>query len=136
MTVGSEGSSLQPSASGVTFRSIPAAWAYIGRMSLDAGCIEGGGWIAVDLSVTKGMVGVGVLDQAGDDFLVQRSATTGNGTQTVFLRLDSFAAAGDLILRNWDGEFISEGVLRAVRVAVKDGSIPPACNQALTCTQH
>jgi hypothetical protein len=129
MTLGSEGASLQPGASGVAFRSAREPWAYIGRMPLLAGCIQGGGWVAADIRVTHGTAGVGVLNRKGDDFLVQRSAEIGDAVQTVFLRLDSFAAAGDVILRNWDESSSSEGVLQAVRIAAEDGQTPETCDR-------
>ena len=129
LTLGAAGASLQPSASGVAFRSLPDPWAYIGRMPLDAGCIPGGGWVAADIRVTQGAVGVGVLNRKGDDFLVQRAANNQDGIQTIFLRLDSFAAAGDLILRNWDGVSPSEGLIQAVRIAAEDGQSHAECNR-------
>ena len=122
MTRASEAAvSLEPSASGVAFRSTPDPWAYIGRMPLLAGCIQGGGWVAADVRVTHGTVGVGVLNRKGDDFLVRGSTAASDDIQTIFLRLDLFAAAGDLILQNWDEKSSSEGILQVVRIAAEDG---------------
>jgi hypothetical protein len=128
MTRASEAVLLQPSASGVAFRSLPQAWIYVGRMPLNAGCIDGGGWIAADIHVKQGKVGVGVLSRKGDDFVVIGSAAASDNVQTIFLRLDSFAAAGDLVLRNWDEKASSEGILEGVRIATEDEPTPAACD--------
>jgi hypothetical protein len=128
MTRGAPGASLQPSASGVAFHSASEPLSYIGRMPLDAECVRGGGWVAADIRVTHGTIGVGVLNQKGDDFLAQSSAAIGNTTQTISLRLDSFAATGDLVLRNWDEQSSSDGVLLAVRIASESGQTPSICD--------
>lgn len=127
MALGAEGASLQSSASGIAFRSLPDPWAYIGRMPLTAGCLEGGGWVAADIRVTRGIVGIGALNRSGDEFLVQRSAEAGDAVQTVVLPLDSFAAAGDLVLLNWNERSISEGILQRVRIASESGTTPAGC---------
>jgi hypothetical protein len=127
MTLASPGGSLQPTASGVAFRSAPEPWSYIGRMPLLAGCIEGGGWVAADIRVTRGTIGVGVLNRKGDAFLVSESVAFSDDIQTVFLPLDSFAAAGDLIVRNWDEKLSSEGVVQGARIASRGGQTPVAC---------
>ena len=120
--------SLEPSASGVIFRSAPDPWSYIGRMPLLAGCIPGGGWVAVDIRVTQGTVGLSVLDREGNEVLASAPAAARDNIQTVFLRLRSFAAAGDLVLRNWNKRSSSEGILQAVRIAAGDGPTPAACD--------
>ena len=131
MTLAAEGSELQLSTSEAKFRSLPQQWAYIGRLPLDGGCIQGGGWVAADIRVTRGSVGVGVLDRSGD-FLTSGSAKASDDVQTIFLPIDKFAATGDLILRNWDENSSSEGVLEAVRIAAKDGQTPTACDSGST----
>jgi hypothetical protein len=98
-------------------------------MPLEVGCIEGGGWLAADINVTRGIVGVGVLNRKGDDFLVRAPTSIGGEVQTVFLRLDSLASAGDLVLQNWDENSSSEGTLQSVRIAAEDLPTPPACTQ-------
>ena len=115
--LGAPGMSLQSSAAGVMFRSLPDPWSYIGRMPLDVWCIPGGGWVAADVRVTHGSVGVGVLNRKGDDFLVRAPAAIGDEVQTIFLRLNSFASAGDLVLQNWDENSSAEGILQSVRIA-------------------
>ena len=129
MMPGSEGASLQAGTPGVVFRSAPDPWAYIGRMPLDAGCIPGGGWVAADIRVRQGAVGLGVLNRKGDDFLVRAPTSIGDEVQTIFLRLDSLASAGDLVLQNWDENSSAEGTLQSVRIAAADVPIPPACTQ-------
>ena len=79
---------MRSTASGVAFRSLPDPWAYIGRMPLNAGCNAAGGWVAADIRVAHGAVGVGVLNRNGDDFLVQSAGEIVDGLQTIFLRLD------------------------------------------------
>jgi hypothetical protein len=128
MAPGSKGSSLQPSASGVVFHSAPDPWSYIGEIPLDVGCMEGGGWVATDIGVTHGIAGVGVLNRKGDDFVASTSVAATGHIQTVFLRLDSFAAAGDFVVRNWNEKTSSEGILQAVRIATPSGQTPKACN--------
>ena len=127
MAVGSEGASLEPSMSGIAFRSSPQPWAYVGRLPLDVGCITGGGWLAVDIRVTRGTAGVGVLNQKSDDFLVQRSAAVGDTNQTLFLPLQTFADAGDLIVRNWSEKSSSEGIVQAVRIVTENEKTFFAC---------
>jgi hypothetical protein len=121
--------SFAPSASGLAFRSAPVAWDYIGRMPLEVGCIEGGGWLAADINVTHGTVGLAVLNQKGDDFLASAAAASEDEAQTVFLRLDSFASAADLVLQNWDENSYAEGTLKSVRIAAENGPTPPSCAQ-------
>jgi hypothetical protein len=131
MTLGSRGASLLPNASGVEFRSAPDPWSYIGRMPLLAGCIQGGGWVAADVHVMHGTVGIGVLNRKGDDFLVSDTAIAGDTVQTVFLRVASFAAAGDLVVRNWDEPSSSEGTLKAIRIATENGELPAVCDAGI-----
>src|SRR6185437_10922547 len=113
--------------SGMAFRSTPQAWAYIGRMPINAKCVVGSGWVAADIRVARGTAGVGVLNKEGNAFLVQRSVTPDDATQTIFLPIDSFSNAGDFIVRNWADNSASEGVIRAVRIATESGARPPAC---------
>jgi hypothetical protein len=65
----------------------------------------------------------------GEPFVRDRhgSAASSENIQTVFLRLNSFAATGDLVLRNWMTSS-REGVLKAVRIAPENGSKPAACD--------
>ncbi len=128
MKRGSQGASLQQGASGLSFRSGREPSSDIGRMPLLVGCVKGGGWIAADIRVTRGTVGVRVLNRNGDRGIVQRSAEIGDAVQTVFLRLDSFADAGDFILENWDQSSASEGILQEVRIAAEDGLTPAECD--------
>lgn len=130
MTRASEAAQLlKASASGVAFRSAPKPWAYIGRMPLLAECTEGGGWVAADVRVTHGTVGIGVLNRNDNDFLAITSVATSNDIQTILLRIDSFTEAGDLILQNWDGSF-SEGLVHSVRIAAEGGQTPQPCGLA------
>ena len=96
-------------------------------MPLLAGCLAGGGWVAVDVLVTHGAIGIGVLNREGSGLLVGGSAASSENIQTVFLRLNSFAASGDLVLRNWMTSSTA-GVLKAVHIAAEDGSKPVACD--------
>jgi hypothetical protein len=118
---------LAPNASGVAFRSAPEPWSSIGQMPLLAGCLAGGGWVAVDVLVTHGVIGIVVLNREGGGLLVGGSAASSSNIQTVYLRLNSFAGTGDLVLRNWMRSS-TEGVLKAVRIAAEDGSKPAACD--------
>jgi hypothetical protein len=111
LSVGSPESLLRRSASGVEFRSPPLPWAHIGRLPLDVAGAEGGGWVAVDIRLMHGSVGVGVLNLVGDAFVASALVAPSDDVQKVFLRIDSFSAAGDFIVRNWDEESPSEGVL-------------------------
>ena len=66
------------------FRSLSDPWGSIGRMPLDAGCIPGGGWVATNVRVTQGSVGVGVLNRKGDDFLVRAPTASGAKSRPFF----------------------------------------------------
>lgn len=114
----------RPGTPGVAFRSPPDPWAYIARMPLLAGHAAGGGWVAADVRVTHGVVGVGVLNRKGEDFLVRGATVISDDIQTIFLRLESFAAASDFVLQNWGEKSSSEGILLEVRIAGEDGQIP------------
>jgi hypothetical protein len=120
----------QPSTQGVAFSSATKPWAPIGRMSLFAGCIEGGGWVVVDIRVTHGTVGIEVENVAGDGTLARTSVAPSNDVQTMFLRVDSFVAAGDFVVENWDNGSAAEGAVQAVRIAVDDGQPHAACDRA------
>ena len=120
--------SLQPTAAGVVFRSAPQPWAYIGRIPLHVDCMQGGGRVAADIRVIHGFVGVGVLNRKGDDFLASGSAASSDQVQTIVLPLNSFAAAGDLILRNWDQASSSDGVLESVRISAENGQTSKVCD--------
>lgn len=127
MVVAVQGASLQPIPHGLTFRSLSMPWSYIGQMPLRAECIRGGGWIAVDLRVTRGAIGIGVLNHKGDSFLTRVSVLPSEKTQTIVLPIASFGAAGDLTLQNWNQDSPSEGVLQAVRVASRDEVASASC---------
>jgi hypothetical protein len=130
----SEASSLEPAPSGVLFHSPPIPWAYIGRMPLEAACTEGGGWVAVNLRVTRGTIGVGVLNRRGDDFVASASVAPTEKVQTVYLRIESFAATSDLIVRNWEGQSSADGLIESVRIAAESGSPVEVCDSDPTRT--
>ena len=88
----------------------------------------GGGWVAADIRVTHGPSVVGVLNRKGDDFLVSGLAVNQENTQTIFLRLDSFAAAGDLILRNWDETPLRKGFFRQFGSPARRRPNPRSCD--------
>jgi hypothetical protein len=67
-----------------------------------------------------------VLNDKSDELLTSAPEAPSENVQTVFLPLDSFAAAGDLVERNWDQRSISEGVVQAVRIAARNGPTPAA----------
>jgi hypothetical protein len=119
---------LQQSADGVTFRSIPQPASYIGLLPLNIACIDAGGWIAADIRVTHGAVGVGVHNRTGDDFIALQSVPPDNAGRSTFLRLDSFADAGDLVVRNLADGF-SDGIVKAVRVIPEAGKTVSRCAQ-------
>ena len=76
-------------------------WSYVARMPLLVDSIHGGGWVAADIQVARGTVGVGVLNRKGDAFLTSGSAGATEKPQTILLWVDLFCSAGDLVLRNW-----------------------------------
>lgn len=132
MKVGAQGAVLQVRGDRVAFRSAPQAWSYIGEMPLHLGCMSGGGWIAVDIKVDHGTASAGVLYRGSQNFIVEHPVKTGRDSQTIFLRLNSFADAGDLIIRNWSDDSASGGVIRAIRITSQDGKPIQYCVQHST----
>ena len=122
MQVAYEGSSLSPNAIGVVARSAPVPWIYIARLPLHTDCevTDGQGWIGVDVRVIRGTIGIGVLNQAGDNFMVGKLLGPSKSFQTVFLRLASLNV-GDLIIRNGGENESSESVVRKVQL-IKSGT--------------
>ena len=82
---------------------------------------SGGGWISADIRVTHGNVELGVLNREGVEFVASSLVAASDDVQTVNLRLRSLAAAGDLVLRNWEERSSSQGVLQAVRIVAEHG---------------
>jgi hypothetical protein len=134
--LGSDAATLQPGKLAVGFRAAPKPWD-IARAPLNIQCDEGGGWIAVDIIVRSGKIILGILNHKGNQFITHISVEANDGHQTEFLPLDSFADAGDLLVRNAQDDSGAEGELQAIRVVVPQGKpTPPACPPAQPALEH
>ena len=69
----------------------------------------------------SGKVEVSVLDREGDGVITTISAAASPNFQNIVLPINSFAAAGDLVLKNGDKAAASEGVLESIRIAARNG---------------
>lgn len=125
MNLAYERSSLSPNDVGLVARSAPVPWAYIARLPLhiDCGVTDDQGWISVDVHVIRGTIGIGVLNQMGDDFIVRSFLTSSKDFQTIFLPLPSFKDAEDLIVQNGDENRASEGIFRKVQIIKAGGEM-------------
>jgi hypothetical protein len=108
-------------------RSQPMPWTYIGRLDLGASCVAGGGWVAVDLRVNSGAIGIGLLNRAGDNFLVRRFITPSKNFQSVYLPVESYREAGRFIVQNGETGVSSEVELRSVQLTKNEPDAPSDC---------
>jgi phosphoglycerol transferase len=81
----------------------PEPWAYSAEFSVDipAGR-EGPGFVRVEVLVTRGPIGIGVLNPAGTDFLSRVPVQESEEPQSVDLLVPDFRQMGRLVIQNWD----------------------------------
>lgn len=103
------------------------SWFGTARMSLDASCISGGGWVSIELYVVRGKVDVSVLDRRGDGVVAATSAVASPNVQNIVLPINSLSSTGDLVLRNADKTSAAEGILQTVQIAAR-GGVPADCH--------
>jgi hypothetical protein len=125
----SSASSIQHEGDRVIGRSPPIPWAYIGKLDLEAACIASGGWVAIDLRVNKGQIGVGVLNRGEDNFLVRRFIAPRDDVQSVYLPVESYHEAGGFIVQNGERAAESEVEIRSVKLARSESEAPALCSE-------
>ena len=81
----------------------PQPWSYAAEFSLGipAGR-EGPGFVRVDVLVTSGPIGVGLLNLAETDFLFRISLNASGEPQSIDLAVSDFRQLGRLVIQNWD----------------------------------
>ena len=81
----------------------PEPWAYSAEFSMDipAGR-EGPGFVRVEVLVTRGPIGIGVLNPAGTDFLFRVPVQESEEPQSVDIPVPDFRQMGRLVIQNWD----------------------------------
>jgi phosphoglycerol transferase len=81
----------------------PQPWSYAAELSLGipAGR-EGPGFIRVEILVTRGPIGIGILNPAATDFLFRIPLGESEERQSVDLPVAGFHQIGRLVIQNWD----------------------------------
>jgi hypothetical protein len=86
----------------------------------------------VELRGKNGQVGVGLLNRAGDKFLVRRWISPGESFQTVYLPVESYREAGGLIVQNGRTDGSSEIEIRSVKLINNNPEARAFCPPATT----
>lgn len=108
-------------------RSLPTPWAYIAGLDLGADCIGNGGWVRVELRGKNGQIGLGILNRAGDDFLVRRFIAPTEEFQSIYLPVEPYGQSGSLIVQNGETSVPSEVEIRSVKLGRSDADPPGLC---------
>ena len=93
----------------------PKPWAYSAEFSVDIPATrEGPGFVRVEVLVTSGPIGIGVLNLAGTDFLFRVPVRESEEPQSVDLLVPDFRQMGRLVIQNWDTHGTHSARLRSV----------------------
>jgi len=76
------------------------SWGYAAQFPLLNHSLKAPLWVLVHANVTGAPIGVGILNQEGDDFVARTSLNPGERTAT--LRVPRSASMGDLIVQSWN----------------------------------
>lgn len=114
------GSSVTRSDDGVTVQTGPARWGYAAEVQIAGLLPIGPGWLSVDLQVDRGIVGVGVPEKGGEQFLCERQfgdgATLPSLTMPVFIRIPDLSCAEAVIVRNAAVDGASKVLIRSMNI--------------------
>jgi hypothetical protein len=72
--------------------------------------------LIVELVVSRGVIGVGLLNVPGDNFLFRTSLAAEGAAQTVRIPIPTFSQVGRLIIQNWDSRGESNVELLSIRL--------------------
>lgn len=73
-------------------------------------------WVAVRLHVSKGQLGIGILDEKKNSFILRRFEDAGDASKTIYLKLKPTAGRKALIIENGDYFGPSTAEIESVRV--------------------
>jgi hypothetical protein len=73
-------------------------------------------WVAVRIKITKGQIGLGILDKDKNDFSSRTFVDGGDGSETVYLRVKPTPGAKELVIENGDYAGGSTVEIESVRV--------------------
>jgi hypothetical protein len=73
-------------------------------------------WIAIRLRITKGQVGIGILDKDKNDFSSRTFFDAGNGSETVYIKIKPTPGRKSLMIENGDVSGASRVEIESVRV--------------------
>ena len=73
-------------------------------------------WVAVRLRITKGQIGIGILDESKNDFIDRHFVDGGDGSETVYVRIKPTPGRKALIIENGDYGGGSAAEIESVRV--------------------
>jgi hypothetical protein len=93
----------------------PEPWSYSAEFSL--GVPEGGerpGFVRVEIQVTRGPVGIGVVNRAGTEFLFRVPLRESGEPQTVDLPVPDFRQMGRVAIQNWDTPGVHSASIRSL----------------------
>jgi hypothetical protein len=89
---------------------------YAAYMMLPSSSNPPPGFVMVRLKVTKGEVGVGILDQSTNKFSARQFVSSKDGIKTLYLPLDSTLDPRQLIVENGRFPGVSQAVVQAVQI--------------------
>ena len=90
-------------------------WAYGARFQPVREKLQGSLWIRIRADVHSGSVGIGILNQRGDDFISRRSVTQ-LGSVIVDLYVVHPELVGDLIIQSWDKAMAADVTINDITV--------------------
>jgi hypothetical protein len=97
-------------------------WAYGAQFKTTAHDLAGPVWIRVDVKVSAGPIGIGVLNVDGSDFL-SRVPIVQQGDSTVTLSVAKGEQIGSLIVQTWDKPTAGNVVVEGIAVLVPHSAV-------------
>lgn len=115
------GASIRPEGASWVVQTAQARWANAAATPIkNAPLPAGPGWLAIDIAVERGVVGVGVLDRATGELLAERqfgeAVTLPSLQMPVFLPIEDLSKAGTVFVRNASVNGASAAVVRDLAI--------------------
>ena len=94
----------------------PERYSFAASIDMPAGRLPEPAWVAIRLRITKGQIGVGILDNNKKDFVDRHFVGQGDGPETVYIRIKPTAGPKQLIIENGDYSGRSAAEVESVRI--------------------
>lgn len=93
----------------------PEPWSYSAELSIDMPADrEGPGFVRVEVLITRGPIGIGVLNPTGTDFLFRGPVQESEEPQSVNVPVSDFRQMGRLVIQNWDTRGVHSARIRCI----------------------